>query len=495
LELTMKPGTPKIDATTPAWPVVLVRLGEPPSVFVNGATTPLTSADPQAEAVARAARQARSLRRPVRMTVTTSAGDEQQLIVTEDGVVVPLDTPGRASAKVSPKAKPAVSRRALDRFPRPVRWAGLALGVLTALSLVVIVTHGRPDTAQAPAPPAGQLYTELPPPGWSQHAAWVVPIADDTVPATDPATGVTAAVTPQDRSTSDTAAQRVGPKDRWLSVLEPDGRTRFAVALDRTPTFGPVITRVDGAAVALIATARQIQYWQLDSGAGTTVDLPTGAKLSAGGESVLITMPGDRAGYLHDGGLQTVRVLPRTSPVIALDGAVVVVQPDTGAWWTLRADAAPTVITPVTPTSAGIVNRVLAVSADRVIVVWNMAAPNPRTPSVVIAAFHRDTGEQDGSTTTPTSTFGRPASAFSSNGTVAAGSVILTPTSLTVAAGFTATSVADRAYGTVQGQPAIVDALGHPVVLPDGTLIPTGASGGHLMVVSQSRLYALNPEA
>jgi len=36
---------------------------------------------------------------------------------------------------------------------------------------------------------------ELAPPGWSQQAAWVLPVTDKTVPATDPATGVTVAVT------------------------------------------------------------------------------------------------------------------------------------------------------------------------------------------------------------------------------------------------------------------------------------------------------------
>lgn len=40
---------------------------------------------------------------------------------------------------------------------------------------------------------------------------------------------------PDDRTTTETPGQRVGPKDRWLSVLEPDGRTRHAVALDDPP--------------------------------------------------------------------------------------------------------------------------------------------------------------------------------------------------------------------------------------------------------------------
>ena len=150
-----------------------------------------------------------------------------------------------------------------------MRWAGLGLAVLTAAALVVIVVHG--DTAPAaaaagpaaaPVPPAGRLYTQLGPPGWSQQAGWVLPITAGTVPVTDPVTGVTVAITPQDRSTQDTAGQRVGPRDRWLSVLEPDGRTRFAAPLDAAPRFGPVITRVDG------ATGRVARRHRTGSGTG-----------------------------------------------------------------------------------------------------------------------------------------------------------------------------------------------------------------------------------
>ena len=48
-----------------------------------------------------------------------------------------------------------------------------------------MVLHGRgtADAAgpapTAPIPPAGQLYTEHAPPGWSQNADWVVDLAKD----------------------------------------------------------------------------------------------------------------------------------------------------------------------------------------------------------------------------------------------------------------------------------------------------------------------------
>jgi len=61
--------------------------------------------------------------------------------------------------------------------------------------------------------------------------------------------------------------------------------------------------------------------------------------------------------------------------------------------------------------------------------------------------------------------------------------------------GFTATAVADRVYGTVTGKPAVAAADGTATVLPDGTLTPTGTGGTFLPVVSQDRLYALQPAA
>ena len=351
------------------------------------------------------------------MTVTTADGQEQQLIVTPDGVVVPA-TADPAPAK--PKAKPAAKRRWLDRFPRPVRWAGLALGVLTAASLVVIVTDGKPDeahaapTVQSPAPPAGQLYTELAPPGWSTQAAWVAPIADRP-PATDPVTGVTAAITPQDRSTSETAARRVGPKDRWLSVLgigrphpvrgspgrgahlraghhpgrRPGGRP------DRDIPAGPVL-----------AVGQRRRYHHRPAVGGQAQRRrAVGADRPARRAAATCTTAPCRPFSCCPG--------PRRR--IALDGAVIVVQPDTGAWWTLRAGEVPTVVTPVTPTSAGTVNRVLAVTERRVVVVWNPAGVT-RVPAVIIAAFDLVTGEQDGSTTTKEADY-RPGPAFGGSST------------------------------------------------------------------------------
>lgn len=544
----MKPAptiAAKLDAATPGWPVVEASLADPPTVTVSGVTTAVTGDDPQREIIAAAAAQARSNGRPIRARVSTPGGQVHRLIVTPTGRVVRLDQhptgrpgtptgprkPGPAPRKAKARpGKPARSTRGRrpgrsrgpgrgwvgvgvprvwGRFPRPVRWVGLVLGVLTVAALVVIVVHDATPAAEAaagpvgaPAPPPGRLYTQLGPPGWSQQAQWVLPITDGTVPATDPGTGVTAVITGQDRSTPETAGQRVGPRDRWLSVLEPDGRTRYAAEVDGAPRFGPVITRIDGTAVAVIATTRTIRYWPLTGGPGTDVDLPSGARLStAVGGSVLLTLPGDRVGYLHGGAVRTVQTLPRTTPGIALDGAALVVQPDTGAWWTLTDDAAPTSVTPAAPPGAGPVDRVLAVTGSHVLIAWHPAAADPKTPTVIIAGYDRATGALIATTTTPAGAVARPATVAGNDtaGFTAAGPVILSvppaggPATVTVVAGFTATGVADRVYGTVAGRPAVVRADGTPAGLPDGTLIPTGTGGAFLPVISQGRLYALLP--
>ncbi|HZM66762.1 MAG TPA: hypothetical protein VFC16_10740, partial [Nakamurella sp.] len=468
------PAATKLDTSTPKWPVLAVNLADPPNVDINGASTPLDPADPQRDAVGHATRQARALGRAVRMTVTDAAG-EQRLIVTADGVVTLLDPPpatgkpGRTSNPAQKKGKAKTKRRLLDRLPRPARWGFLGLGVVTAFSLVVIVTHGKAApaaeaavTLAAPIPASGQLYTELAPPGWSQQAAWVLPISDKTAVATDPASGITAAVTPDDRATADSAAQRHGSKDQWLSILGPDGATRWAFSLNHAPTSGPVITRVDGATVALVVDGDQIRYWPIDTGVETDVGLPTGAQLSAGGESVLLTLPGDHLGYLHGGAIQTVQTLPRTDPAVALDGAVLVTQPDTGAWWVLRSDAAPVSARPTAPPGAGAVDKVLGVSATHVLIAWTPAVKDPKTPTVIVAAYDRTTGALIASTTAPADAIGQggPVVSNDTRCITAAGAVVLTttlgPASVVVVAGFTATMAADRVYGEVQGKAAVI---------------------------------------
>lgn len=496
-----------VDAATPHWPVLRASLTAPPTLVVNGVSTALADIDPQADAVAIATRRARELRRGVRLVVTVASGASQQVIVDPQGAVIPLpmQPPPATFSTPPPVFVPTPTKRAgvirswLLLLPRFVRWGLLALLVVMIIAVGLSVTHRKAETTAstgpAPLPPAGQLYTDLPPPGWSQQAAWTLPIADNTLPAVDPVSGISAAVTNDDRSSVESASQRHGPRDQWLSILAPDGSTKWAYSLGHAPSFGPVITKVDGATVALVIEGEQIRYWPLDTGVEVDVDAPSGGTPSAAGESVLFTLPSGELGYLHGGAVQTVRMLPRTGPGIAIDGAVLVTQPDTGTWWTLRSDAPPTAVHPRTPAGAGAVDKVLAITPKVVVIAWNLATPDPSNPALIIAEFDRKTGAQGKSTTTTQGDFGQPGPAFASPTVVATGSVVITPDSVGVAVGqgFVATAAVDRAYGMLQGQPAMFDALTHPVALPEGTLIPVGMGPGRLFVVSQGAVYALLP--
>jgi hypothetical protein len=355
------PSTVELDKSTPKWPEALINLSAPAKITVGGLTTPLTSLDVRAEAVELLAKQAAAHGHPIRAKATTDDGWVQRMIVTEHGQVVligkrpPTTPPPKTSQRKAGPAAPIT--RAAERFdavPAWFRWVVIGAVVALVLALLVLVLHRTPDPAQDAPPPVppipapGQVYTETPPPGWSTHAAWVVPLATHSPsPVTDPATGFTAAITPTDQS-----APGLGPfddNDLYLSVLAPDGHTAWAAPLDRLPVLGPVLATIDGAATVVIVDARTATYWPLTGGTPTVVDLPAGARATENpGTSVLFALGRGRAGYLSAGKVKIVDVLPRTKPLAAVDGAVLQWQQDKHAWWNVSAAAPPRRVT-VTP--------------------------------------------------------------------------------------------------------------------------------------------------
>lgn len=499
----MKTLTPtRLDQDTPKWPEVRITLGEQPTVTVSGVITPV---DDEATAITRCADQARTLGRPIRARVTTAAGAHRRVIVTADGTATTLDagaatsrpagsatTRGKAPARRQTGSSGRRGKGVLSRFParvRPViRWGAPAMGVLVLASVAVMVLNGHGSTADAgapaptaPVPPAGQLYTELAPPGWSQNAAWVVDLAADAPAPVVAGDGTVVAVTARDNS----AAPQNGD-ERYLSVLEPNGQTRWAVPLDTPPRVGPLVLTIDGADVVALAGTRDLTYWPLIGGTETVVPLPAGAKVTSTG---LVILPGDRVGYLHGGALQTVEVLPRTDPAIALDGAVLVTQPDTGAWWTLTATTAPTAVRPTPPPGAETVTGVLATSEDQVLIGWSTGKPQ----DCIAASYHRGDGALIATANAPCSALPRTGAAYASNGTLAGvGPLVQAGATMTTVPGLTVTTVADQIYGTLNGDTVTVTPEGRTTHLPAGTLIPIGLSDGRALVVGAlNKLYAL----
>lgn len=388
------------------------------------------------------------------------------------------------------KKKPAGKKGGRWRkLPAPIRWGAAALGGLTLASAGVLIVNGgghRTADAAAPAiaavPPAGQLYTETGPPGWTQQAAWTVQLAKDAPAPVTTADGITVAVTAADGS----ASPQTGGT-RYLSVLEADGRTRWATPLATAPRLGPVLARVDGVDIALIAGTRDLTYWPLAAGGEPiVVSLPSGATVTPTG---LVKLRDNQLAYLHAGALSVVDELPRTEPAIAVDGGALVTQADDGAWWTLRDGTTPTAAKPAPPATAVTFDEFLAVGADHVITAWT--TNDNRTCAV--AAYATSDATTQAATTLPCASLPRPGATYASIGAVAGvGTVVLRAGTITAAPGVTITAIVDQVYGTKDGANVLVTDDGNTTALPAGTLIPIGLSDGHLLVVdSAQRLYAL----
>lgn len=428
---------------------------------------------------------------------------------------LPAVTPtagSKGSAEKALRARPK-SISLLSRFPTGhqtvIKWGTPALEVLLiALVLAAIVGAPRTTTAvahQHPLPPPGAVHNGTVPPGWSQAATWTVALADQSTSYTDPDTGVTAALTPDDRTTIQTAHNTqpdiARHKANYLSVIDTDGSTRFTEPLTTTPLYGPVITSVDGAKVVLLQeSSSTVTYWPLTGGDATNVNLPEGVagQLNTTGLSVMVPLSDQRVAYLHQGVFQTVEELPLTTPMFALDGSVISVQPETGAWWLQRIDASPISIRPTKPVGAEQINQILAITPQHAIISWKTS--NRRgtySVSNVIGAYDVTTGQLIAQATTEnTLTVSHAVYYSAQRGLTAANGVVLStqrgkPAKLTLIGGLQVTAAYDVVYGQDQGQPAIVDAEGTAWELPPGTLVPSGIARDHLLVASENQLYAL----
>ena len=531
--------TAKLDRDTPKWPELRVTLGTPSTIYISGIAHPLDSEDPQADAVARAADVARDTGHPIRMTATDGdTGTVDRMIVTADRSVVLLDhatpaptskdsPPAVAARKTSGRrkaAKPGQKKPVtgfLAAFPprlRPfIKWGGPAFLLLVMAALVVgLVVKGhashrnqQASTVDHPAAPSGQLYTQYPPPGWSAQAAWTLPIADHTEPAVDDATATTALLTPNDRTTSTTETATAGQVEshqpNYLSVLDPTGRTLWATSIgDEQIVAGPKILTVNDRRVVLVATATDVTYWPLTGGTPTTVPLPADAvgELDLTGDNAGVELANDRLAYLDGAAFRTLDALPLTEMAFAMDGRIVSVQSETGAWWSQRADSAPTATRPAAPPHTYGLDQILALTPDHVILSWNGTNPadhSNTSPTYVITAYRTN----DGALIAQTPTNIRPSTsadtvfADAPHGLTVAGSAILTSNSeqatLATIPGFAPTAAVDQVYGTQDGHNVVVDHASHTTAVTDSTLVPVGSADGQLLVESQDQLYALQP--
>lgn len=542
----------RLDQQTPRFPELRAQLAEPPTITVSGVTRPLDSDDPQGEIVGIAANRARQQGAPIRLTVTVDDGAVDHLIVTTDGAVhqlkhepaprpaggsgighaapLPTTKPRRKRGRTgSTKAqKPAKNRSGMFSFLPPATarrmvWAAVAavaaLVVLAVVMLLVVKgksspavaspqTPTTPTTTARPAPATGQLYTTDAPPGWSQAAWWALPIAADSAPVTDQATGLTALLSATDNMTATPTLSPAGDaaqhEANYLVVVDARGRARWSTPLDDgAPRGGPALTTIDGQRVVLISDSRTLTYWPLTGGEPTTIELPKDVRgtINTAGESPLITLGDNRVGYLQHGQLQIVQILPRTEPAFAIDGAAVITEPDTGTWWTLTADKQPVPTRPKAPAAKLAVHDIIGITPTAAVVAW--ADPRSSTLSALtVVAYDRATGAEIGRVTTKQPGDVKPGRLAASNpaiGLTAAGTVVVNSApdhhKVAIAPGITPEAVYDRIYARAQGAGAVIGPDLKPLPLPDSTVHVVGYSKDHLMAISQDVLYALKPAA
>lgn len=507
----MKPK--KLDKITPEFPVLRADLTtQPPTLANRGDMHDLDPSRPAQAAMDAAIDTARNLGRPVRITVTHPPMRKTKHIVTPDGETVDLDTGARSSAPKATAKSPAstsTARLSLPNLPKPLLIGAAALLALVlvggVLFTVMSITSGKDKQAEVPqgpgeAAPAGELYAVPPPPGFSPHAAWQLPVGEDTTIDVDDAGGV-AAITPNDRSITGDATANDDLEPRYLTLLNADGQAEWSSPLpeESKPDTGPAFTRIDGTDVIAASWNSTLAYWPLNGAEPTLVELPRASKVHFTGTSPLITDGKEQAATIIAGKVTTVSVPHLTTPMSAHEGGITSAEA-TGTWWTSAPNSTPTPVAPEIPEGASSVANVVRIIDDRVIILWN-TPPEDENRDVgknVIAAVH---DRNDGSVLAAKSIDGAKIKA--SDDIVAAPTAIgfgplifrfsdEKPTVEEVPDFSPLAITATAAYGD-RGR-ELVTHTGETTPLAANTVLPWATSQDRLIVASNSTVYALDPE-
>lgn len=258
--------------------------------------------------------------------------------------------------------------------------AGVFLGVIALIAVVILNAGGSGDVTQAPntrtrataSGPATPPPANLPKPapdGWTTRAAWSLPVSTDVTPAVAP-NGTVATVTDKGE----------------LAVLDPDtGVTRWTAELEDGASGALVFTRIDGRDVLALSTGQTLHYWPLDGAQHprTTVNLPaTGGTISFAGDSPLANLDEATAGVISKGKVRNVD-LPVKATALAASGTSVLAADGTGHVWHLSPDQKkPGKGLKLQPPGAGKakgkkgkgasaqLTRVLGVDSKRLAVIW-----------------------------------------------------------------------------------------------------------------------------
>lgn len=508
----MKPK--KLDKITPEFPVLRADLTtQPPTLANRGDMHDLDPARPHETAMDAAINTARDLGRNVRITVTHPPARKTKHIVTPDGDIIDLDAaPTAATPKATTRTRATSSgpsRLPLPNLPKPV-----LIGMAALLALVLIggvlftvmsITSGKDKQAEVPqgpgpAAPAGELYAVPPPPGFSPHAAWQLPVGEDTVIDVNDA-GAVAAITPNDRSINadDTANEDLEP--RYLTFLNADGQAEWSSPLpeESKPDTGPAFSRIDGTDVIAGVWNNTLAYWPLNGAEPTMLELPRASKVHFTGTSPLITDGKDQAATVAGGKIANISVPHLTTPMSAHEGGITSAEA-TGTWWNTAANSTPTPVSPEIPKGASSVANVVRIIDDRVVILWNTPSDdkNRDVGKNVIAAVH---DREDGSVLAAKAIDGAKIKAgddiVASPSAIGFGPLIFRfaegdPTVEEVPDFSPLAITATAAYGD-RGR-ELVTHTSETKPLAANTALPWATSKTRIIVASNSTIYALDPE-
>lgn len=505
-------NTKKLDKITPEFPVLRADLTtQPPSLANRGDMLDLNPARPHENAMDAAIDTARHLGRPVRITVTHPPMRKTKHIVTPDGDVIDLDT-GAASS--TPKTATATASSRPSKLPLPNLPKPMLIGMAALLALVLVggvlftvmsITSGKDKQAEVPqgpgpAAPAGELYAVPPPPGFSPHAAWQVPVGEDTVIDVNDA-GSVAAITPNDRSINADASANEDLVPRYLTFLNADGQAEWSSPLpdESKPDVGPAFSRIDGTDVIAGVWNNTLAYWPLNGAEPTLLELPTASKVHFTGTSPLITDGKEQAATVAGGKIANISVPHLTTPMSADEGGITSAEA-TGTWWISAPKATPTPVAPEIPKGTSSVANVVRIVDDRVIVLWN-TPPEDKNRDVgknVVVAVH---DRNDGSVIAAKSIDGAKIKAgddvVASPNAIGFGPLIFRfgadDAAVEEVPDFSPLAItATAAYGD-RGRD-LVTHTGETKPLAANTALPWAASQTRLIVASNSTIYALDPE-
>jgi hypothetical protein len=359
--------------------------------------------------------------------------------------------------------------------------------VSTSAPAAPVAVVAGPAPTGTPVP-----YPQLPPPGFSQTAAWSAPIDPGTTPVIT-TTGQIVTVSPP------------GAGERTVDVRDPaTGITAWSAVLPRgagTGSQGLRLSQVEGHESVVATTSTDLTWWPTDGDhTPRTVALPVGAVVSVAGSTPLVTWPGQHAGILTDStlnaGALTDLAVPAGAVAVGATAGTVIAVNSVGQLWRL---------TPATAAfpPAPVATAALVPGASALESVAGYTAPTPATAIpelLVLTWFTPDPAQRvvsllDATTGAPVGapvpsprsdlTAGWQTSEHNTLGTL--GRVLLDttgPALRTLPAGWATTAISDtQVHGSTASTPMVLTAAG--VATPTGSgVIPLGIATGLAVVTA-----------